>query len=308
MELRPFERWCQGRRSLGFRSLTSAEWVRLNAKRRGLGWRVAGPIAGYLACSFVLFQLRPLLPQAELGAFTLEMSPFLGVLLGLPIALLLAADRLREARDIARDLRESRVERFAAVDPTSFTGGPPLIEVCHPSGRLLTGPAPLVGRVLAIREIAPAPFAMFREEHHAEDVPAGARLERRPLSEEECEELRRSARSLAKVRVSSIALLLWLDVCVVGWLQPAKSFTSADLVAAVGLVTLAAYVIWRALRDRSLARRLLADVAAGFALVVPRADRMEAEREALPHSRLHWNIAGHPAGWRGLAVRANGRG
>jgi hypothetical protein len=308
MELRPFERWCQNRRSLGFRPLTSAEWARLNAKRRGVGWRVAGPIAGYLACSFVLLQLRPLLPQAELGAFTLDASPFLGMLLGLPIALMLAADRLREALDISRDLRASRVERFAAVDPTTFTAGPALIEVCHPSGRLLTGPAFQVGRVAAIREIAPAPFAVLREEHHVEGVPASAHLERRPLSEEECEELRRSARGLEKVRASSVLLLLWLDVCAIGWVQPGKTFSSGDMMAAVGLAAVAAYVIWRALRDRSLARRLLADVAAGFALVVASPGRLEADEEALPHSRLHWNVAGQPADWRGLAVKGRARG
>jgi len=291
-----------GRRSLGIRPLTSVEWARLNARRRGVGWRIAGPLAGYLACSFVLLQLRPLLPQADLGAFTLDASPFLGMVLGLPIALLLAADRLREARDLARDLRASRVERFAAVDPTTFTGGPALIEVCHPSRRVLDGPAPLVGKVAAIRELAPAPIATLWEEHLTEDLPAGARLERRPLSDEEREELRRAARQLEKVRASSVALLLWLDVCAVSWLQPARPFTTGDVVAAVGLVAMAALVIGRALRDRSLARRLLADVAAGFALVVPRADRLEAEEEALPHSRLHWNVAGHPAGWRGLAV------
>jgi hypothetical protein len=79
--------------------------------------------------------------------------------------------------------------------------------------------------------------------------------------------------------------------------------------ATIGLVIVAAYVIVRALRDHSLARRIRADLEAGFALVIAGGARGEAgEQEALPHSRLHWNVAGLPAGWRGTAVRARARG
>lgn len=308
MELRPFERWCQGRRSLGCRELTPEERMLLETRRRGLGWQVAGPIAGYLACALVLFRLRPFLPEADVGAFTLQVSPFLGLLLGLPIAILLAADRWREARDLSRDLRQGLVERFAPVDPTTFFGGPPLIEVCLPSGRVLTGPPSEVGRFAAIREVAPGPFVDSRVEQPADGLPAGTRLLRRDLSPEERAEIRHTIRRLEKVRASSVLLLLWVDAIALAWLRPSHTFSNADLLVAAGTAIVAALVVGRALRQRALARRMRADAAGGFALVFTGPAVMDLEEEALPHSRLYWSVAGNPAEWRGLRSRLRTRG
>jgi hypothetical protein len=308
MELRPFERWCQGRRSLGYRALRHEEQELLRARRRGLGWRVVGPVAGYVACAYLLSRLQPYLPQADLGAFRLEMSPWLGFVLGLPIAIVLAVDRFREARDLSRDLREARVERFAPVDPTTFTASPAVLELCVPSGRVYTGPPDQLGRVAKIREIAPAPFVHARVEQWDHDLPPGIRLERRELSEEEREELRRAAKRLGQVRVSSVLLLLWLAVCLFGWLEPARAFSDQELIALGVTLLVALFLVGRALRDRAVARRMRADAAAGFALVFSAPDSTEPEEEALPHSRLFWSAAGLPAEWRGRTASARGRG
>lgn len=309
MQLRPFERWCLGRRSLGARPLTPAERAQLESLSRRAWLRVANPLLGFAAFWAVLVTLAPALLRGHAPGAVFPAALFLGILLGIPVTILLTTDILRRIGDARADLRADRVERFAPLDPASCVDGPALIDVRQPSGRLLTGPDHLVGHVMEVREVAPAPIVDFRVAQEAHGVPAGRKLERRDLSLEECEEMRRSIREMERVRPSRLLLLAWAVLCLGGMVGMGARLTPVDRLALGASLVIGLLVAARDIHGRQLARRMRADVANGFAWVLTsQTPDTPKEEEGLPRSRRTWTVAGRPAAWRGSALKGARRG
>jgi hypothetical protein len=228
-----------------------------------------------------------------------------GGLLLLPVAILITRDLQNELADAARDLREDRVERFAPVPTDSTTDVEGVVEVRHPSRRILTGPLRDIGDPAPIREVAPGPIIGLRVQHPSEGLPEGARLERRHLSPEEQEEI---AVAIARVeRLPGVELFgaLWCLVCVWSWsTSQGPRPLSAYILMAQGILA-GGWFVWTVVRNHVLARRMREDVQDGFALVfVPPDPHASAEEEGLPHSGLPWRVAGMPAEWRGSGLFA----
>jgi len=308
MELRPFERWCMGRKSLGARPLSGEERVLLEALSRR-GWlRVANPALAFAAFWTVLVSLAPAILRGHVPTAVFPLIVVVGLLLGLPVTVILTADILRRIRDARRDLRTDRIERFAPLDIAAF-GSRPLLEVRQPSGRVLNGPDHMVGHVVGVREVAPAPIVDLRSAQDAAGIPQGRKLERRDLSLEECEEVRRTIREMERVRPSRVLLVVWACVCVWGWIQPERELTAGDRFAFGASVLIGALVAARELHGRRLARQMRADLANGFAWVLSSQmpDSVQ-EEQGLPHSHRKWSVAGTPASWRGAALKGARRG
>jgi len=309
MELRPFERWCLGRKSLGVRSLTKEERVLLKSLSRSAWLRVANPALGFAAFWAVLVSLVPPLLRGHVPPAVIPAVVFAGLLLGLPVAVLLTGDILRRIGDARRDLAADRVERFAPLDLSSFTNEPPLVELRRPSGRVLHGPPHAVGELVEVREVAPAPIVDLRSELEAVGVPQGRKLERRHLSLEECEEVRRAIREMERVRPSRVLLVVWACLCLWGWIQPERELRAADRILLGASIVIGALVAARALHGRRLARQMRADVENGFAWVLSsQMPDTRREEEGLPSCRRTWSVAGTPAAWRGTALKGARRG
>jgi hypothetical protein len=225
----------------------------------------------------------------------------LGLLLLLPVTILTTRDLWHDRRDLGRDLREDRVERFEPVVTGTLADVEGAIEVRHPSGRLISGIERDLGDLAPIREVAPGPIIGMRVRHPAEGLPEGARLERRHLSPEERDELARTVARIERIPAIEYVGLLWCVICVWSWLAAPGSAKSPSsyLVLAQGLFC-GGWFAWTLIRSHMLAHRMRADVQDGFALVfVPPEPNAQAEEEGLPHSGLTWRIAGMPAEWRG---------
>ena len=309
MDLRPFERWCHGRKSLGTRPLTDHERTLLKGLSRSAWLKVANPLLGFGAFWSVLVTLAPAVLRGHVPPAVFPTVVAVGVMLGIPVTILLTADILRRIRDARADLRSDRVERFAPLEPASFASEPPLLEVCRPSGRVLTGPDHLLGQVVNVREVAPAPIVDHRSLQDAAGVPQGHKLERRHLSIEECEEVRRSIRQIERVRPSRVLLLAWAGVCLWGWVWPDKQLSSFDRFALGTSIAIGAIVGARELHGRRLAQKMRSDVANGFAWVLTsQLPEAPHEEEGLPRSRRTWTVSGTPAAWRGSALKGARRG
>lgn len=300
MEPRPLERWCLDRRTAGERKLTPEERVALAKQRRRVAWWFGLPGLALIAywAVIILTIPAPSASDAIRGVHLFCMA--LGLLLLLPIAILQSLDAWRELRDLGRDLLEDRIECFEPVVTGTATDMEGIVEVRHPSGRMLTGPVDAIGDPAPVREVAPGPIIGLRVRHPAEGLPEGARLERRHLSPEERDEIQRAIRQVKRIPKAHLVPALWFVVCVWVWVQGGSTLTSGSKLLLLQGVIMAGWVVWHAVRNHVLARRMSADVEDGFALVfVPPDPQASAEEEGLPHSGLPWRIAGLPAEWRG---------
>lgn len=271
--------------------------------------RVANPALGFAAFWGVLVSLVPALLRGHVPAPVSPAIVVVGVLLGLPVTLLLTGDILRRIGDARRDLRADRVERFVPFDFAAFSHEPPILEVRQPSGRVLRGPEHLVGSVIEVRAIAPAPIVDHRSALEAMNVPQGRKLEQRHLSLEECEEVRRSIHEMERVRLSRLLLVAWACICLWAWVAPPKPLRPADRFALGVSVLIGVITAARDVHGRRLARRMRSDVADGFAWVLTsQIPGVPREEEGLPRSRRRWSVAGTPAAWRGTALKGARRG
>jgi len=290
----PSEIWCMGLPCVGDAPMDASEVRDLRAQARRLAWRCAGCILAAPLVPLLVGLLAVGLSSGSPGPWSAALIMY-GLLLGLPVALLLARDAAHQRKTIRDDIASGRVLRFEGVlqDPGQDQDER---QVLRAGGVLTEEPGQVQqlrvfqhsqsvrgtsdrGRVRLLRvtlqHAAQPPGYAWRAQLGPDLVPVGApegvRFLQRRLTEGEQEEVRGYIRRLKRpdggLWVGFVLFGISAFGLIGGWRSgdlsraPRSEWISGGLMLVVGLATFRAY----ALRLR-YARSLHLDLRAGRAV------------------------------------------
>jgi hypothetical protein len=308
--------WCRGCVRVGARELADAEraWIkRLRGAHRA---RAALGFVIVPAALAVCVGLGTLLPQGPSGSAGIVAGTalFVTLLLGVPVSILLVRDHLAASRKLEEDLEHGSAWIFESSAPAAAeigadddeTGHEPVAFALLPQSRRLVDPHDATPRVACedVIEVEPhtgpglyAPCAYAVVRH-----PPGLRLEQRPLSAAERDELRRVARGLLVPTIGTvIALAGFIAIAsLVLFVRPSSMTGSrgfvGDSISTVLWLLVSGRILIRYWRCVRMGHRLRGDLTVG--IVLRAAGDQDPDSEFLPISRLLWRTAGAPIQWR----------
>jgi hypothetical protein len=288
-------RFCEGRPERGARPLEPDERVALGIAADRAARKVALAVAAPLVTVPAGLAVVAIVGADPEGAgATVGVLALLAVLGGLPVAIGFAAQAVRAARALRRDVRRGEALVFGEGREETVV----LPESLHAVRRGGVAVAPVRRVALgdaAAPPLAPATYALSADE--APFAPGASAWVKRALSPDERGEIERHARRLDRI---SPGLVLF---SVVAGAAGAAALTSApapglDLLPALALGAVLALEWWRVLRDRRAAASLRADAAEGWAHRGVAEGEGVTAYEVLPASGALWTSGGAPAEWR----------
>lgn len=289
-------RFCEGIPERATRPLSADERLAVAIASRRATRKAALALAGVavpvLAVPAVFLGAVAIGVDPEGAVLVLPLLVAVGLLGGLPVALLFARDAIRAARALRRDVARGEAMVFGAglEERVVLTGSRHLL------GRAGKVVAP-VRRAAVGEAAAPPPAPAIWALSSAEIPPAlaGAAWVKRALSPDERAELARHARRFG--RISPLLVLLSVVLAAGAAASLSSGRTGPRLLVDLAVVPLLVLQWIRVLRDRRAAARLRADADDGWAYRGAAAEE-DAALEVLPASGAYWTWAGAPAEWR----------
>ena len=312
--------WCAGLRVSRSRSLTVVELRRIGLRRRltiakASAWLFSVPILLVSCFASIAISPEPQEPFIATGILTLLL---LGIFLGLPLCIAIANDHFKRASVLKRQCRDSEVlvcegaVADLAIQPRELEklrrqlghSSEVVLEVLMQSGLVWAVNGQVQESWVVVprgRTVGPPDHARLaaRYVRPVETENGTLRLHQRPLSEQECSELRGY---LPRVRLpGGIVALLVNAAAVVHVVAYVRTPVGVPLMGAL-LFTLAVWCDAQLLLVLRTRHRMLRDLRQRFVIIYQPEPAVNASEELvvefLPHSGAEWTTGGRAASWR----------
>lgn len=314
--------WCAGLIVSRSRSLTVAELRRIRRRRRltitkACAWLFSVPIILVSCFATIAISPEPQEPFISTGILILLL---LGIFLGVPLCIAIANDHFKRASVLKRQCRDSKV--LVCEGAVSDLAIPPrelerlrrqigqsseiVLEILMQSSLVWAVNGRLHESWVVVprgRTVGPPDHARLaaRYVRPVETESGTLRLHQRPLSEQECSELRGY---LPRIKHSGGIVALLLNAAAAVHVVAYVRKPAGVPLMGVLLLTLAIWCDARLLLVLRARHRMLRDLRERSVVIYQPEPAVNASEESvvefLPHSRAEWTTGGRAAPWRRL--------